>query len=779
MKKLFLLIFLFSGQAIAQLNVPLVIHQTVDPSGSCPGWQLWVNDTTPSIWFCGNNVWVKITSGAVVGTVTSFSAGNFSPLFTTSVATASTTPALSFVAISQSQNLVFASPNGASGNPTFRALVNADFPTSGVSAGSCGDTTHSCSLTVNAQGIITVQSNNVIAGGIGGSGTTNFVPLYTPNGTTLGNSHIDDGSTVTTTITTTENFNLSGSIGILRTFTNDTVTGTTTGQGVEISAGKVINATASSQNVFGVCVSGCGTSGSSQILLFGVGTLVFDAGVTQDDYVKPSSTGGKFTDAGSTFPTNVEVVGRVLSPTNGATGSYLVDFMLGDVFAPGAGKGKGGVTGSGAINEIASWTGSSSITGTSGLSVDTSNIRIGIGTNAPSYEIDVEKTTASAVNVIVQNNGTGNVSIQDQCNTAGCLGTIQANGIGTSVGGNARLLAINTSGNSYSTSIVQGQSSVAHQYWRVNDPNHNNHDVLLENLSSTLGGGNEVYEEDGAQIAFLGGINNSVGGNQDANVPVTVWCCLANNVPGLEIYFNASGTASEPSFRIINAGASTLASAITLGGTTNSNQFRMGTDLGLTNALNWYVASTGLGSATTIGDIFINNAHQLSVGNCGSGTVPAVSNDFGICHGGNSSPTKLSWNNYLLSNYNGGATAGSGQPWIIYSDTQTAQVAAIADKTMVTVGATTSMYRFTGTVNCTTTSAGATATLNLKYTDSGSTAQVVSVTDTCTALVTTGIPNLVVALRAKNGTTITYGVTIANTPTYDVEARLEPLSTTF
>lgn len=63
------------------------------------------------------------------GTVTSFSSGNFSPLFTTSVATPTTTPALSFAAISQAQNLVYASPDGVAGNPSFRSLVAADLGT--------------------------------------------------------------------------------------------------------------------------------------------------------------------------------------------------------------------------------------------------------------------------------------------------------------------------------------------------------------------------------------------------------------------------------------------------------------------------------------------------------------------------------------------------------------------------------------------------------------------------------------------------------------------------
>lgn len=73
--------------------------------------------------------------GGGSGTVTSFSAGNLDPLFTTSVATAGTTPALTFAQESQLANLVFASPNGAPGNPTFRALVAADLPGAVVPSG--------------------------------------------------------------------------------------------------------------------------------------------------------------------------------------------------------------------------------------------------------------------------------------------------------------------------------------------------------------------------------------------------------------------------------------------------------------------------------------------------------------------------------------------------------------------------------------------------------------------------------------------------------------------
>jgi len=72
---------------------------------------------------------VLSAAGGGTGTVTSFSAGNLSPLFTTSVATATTTPALSFALASQSANLVYAGPgSGAAAAPTFRALVPADYP---------------------------------------------------------------------------------------------------------------------------------------------------------------------------------------------------------------------------------------------------------------------------------------------------------------------------------------------------------------------------------------------------------------------------------------------------------------------------------------------------------------------------------------------------------------------------------------------------------------------------------------------------------------------------
>lgn len=82
-------------------------------------------------WNNTGNTWEFFTpgSGSGGGSVTSFSAGNLSPLFTTSVTDSTTTPALSFNLSTQTANRVFAGPaSGASAAPTFRVLVPADMP---------------------------------------------------------------------------------------------------------------------------------------------------------------------------------------------------------------------------------------------------------------------------------------------------------------------------------------------------------------------------------------------------------------------------------------------------------------------------------------------------------------------------------------------------------------------------------------------------------------------------------------------------------------------------
>ena len=100
--------------------------------------------------------------GGGSGTVTSFSAGDLVPLFTTTEANVTTTPALSFTLSNANANTIFAGPaSGAAAAPAFRSLVSLDIPnnaanTTGTAAALAADpvdcTAGNFPLGVNASG---------------------------------------------------------------------------------------------------------------------------------------------------------------------------------------------------------------------------------------------------------------------------------------------------------------------------------------------------------------------------------------------------------------------------------------------------------------------------------------------------------------------------------------------------------------------------------------------------------------------------------------------------
>jgi hypothetical protein len=136
---------------------------------------------TPPAFTCytivtGSVVPCTFSGGGGSGTVTSFSAGNLSPLFTTSVATATTTPALSFALSTASANTVFSGPTtGAAAAPTFRVLVAGDIPT-GIPIANIGSAglSGTSPITISSAGAIAcptcnTSSANVIS--VSGDGT--------------------------------------------------------------------------------------------------------------------------------------------------------------------------------------------------------------------------------------------------------------------------------------------------------------------------------------------------------------------------------------------------------------------------------------------------------------------------------------------------------------------------------------------------------------------------------------------------------------------------------
>lgn len=163
------------------------------------------------------------------GTVTSFSSGNLSPLFTTSVSNPATTPDLSFSLSSQSQNLLFASPTSSSGTPTFRSLVKADLPSTGV----YNDQTNT--YTTGSKQIFTASNINadirltgyagdpstLANGDIWYNSSTNLFK-YRANGTTRTFANLDQAQTFT-------NKTISGSSNTFTNIANSSLLNSTIG----------------------------------------------------------------------------------------------------------------------------------------------------------------------------------------------------------------------------------------------------------------------------------------------------------------------------------------------------------------------------------------------------------------------------------------------------------------------------------------------------------------------------------------------------------------------
>lgn len=115
---------------------------------------------TPDGWMCSSRA-----AGAGSATVSSVSAGNLSPLFTTSVATATTTPAITFSLSTQAIKTFLAGPaSGSSAAPTFRGIVPGDLITGSVTASRC--------LRTDGSGNIVVAAADCGAGGGAGDALT-------------------------------------------------------------------------------------------------------------------------------------------------------------------------------------------------------------------------------------------------------------------------------------------------------------------------------------------------------------------------------------------------------------------------------------------------------------------------------------------------------------------------------------------------------------------------------------------------------------------------------
>lgn len=154
-----------------------------------------------------NNVWGAITTGTGVTSVGLSMPADFtvtnSPVTSAGVLTATWA--------SQAANLVLASPNGSSGTPSFRAIVNDDLPASGVVAATYGTASAVPVFTVNAKGLVTNVTNTPIAisntqvSGLGTMSTQNATSVAITggaiDGTTIGGTTPAAGTFTSVTMT--------------------------------------------------------------------------------------------------------------------------------------------------------------------------------------------------------------------------------------------------------------------------------------------------------------------------------------------------------------------------------------------------------------------------------------------------------------------------------------------------------------------------------------------------------------------------------------------------
>jgi hypothetical protein len=189
---------------------------------------------------------------------------------------------------------------------------------------------------VRASGI-TQQAYNLVENS--GSALTMRSTL---NFTGSGVSCVDNSGSARTDCTVT-----GGSGSSTLTIANAASTGTTANTLTKLTGAPstaVITATTDSGGAIGITTAGAGTSGSATVTISGSVSCVFDGATTAGHYVQISTmTTGNCHDAGGTYPTAGQILGRVLG-TNASGGTYTIDLFPSEIQGASGGGGGGYTT---------------------------------------------------------------------------------------------------------------------------------------------------------------------------------------------------------------------------------------------------------------------------------------------------------------------------------------------------------------------------------------------------------------------------------------------------
>jgi hypothetical protein len=242
-----------------------------------------------------------------------------------------------------------------------------------------------------------------------------------------------------------------------------------------------------------------------------------------------------------------------------ASGSITYDPLTGVIGGSGGG---GGVTGSGVAGQIAFWSGTSAITGENALWYDSTNDRVGIGTNSPTTDLLIQKATiGTPVEARVYNTDNTNGASHAH------LTVITGGSGGTSSGGDPHVLfAINTAQN-FALGIDNSVSGKPFKLsWGAN---------LGTNDVMTVNQGGDMFT-----------LNNIIGGSTARGTRLTLVNAadtLASKTLVIRNAADSSETFSITGNGIVNIPiANTNSDAITFGGTSwfrstvspSSNQFQ-------------------------------------------------------------------------------------------------------------------------------------------------------------------------------------------------------------
>jgi hypothetical protein len=283
-----------------------------------------------------------------------------------------------------------------------------------------------------------------------------------------------------------------------------------------------------------------------------------------------------------------------------ASGSITYDPLTGVI---GGGGGGGGVTGSGVAGQIAFWSGTSAITGENALWYDSTNDRVGIGTNSPTTDLLIQKATiGNPVEARVYN--TDNTDGASHAH----LTVITGGSGGTSSGGDPHVLfAVNTAQN-FALGIDNSVSGKPFKLsWGAN---------LGTNDVMTVNQGGDMFT-----------LNNIIGGSTARGTRLTI--------------VNSSDNAAVQNLVIRNAADS--ANRLIIYGDGNIKSLPSNLGFNASNELQLHIENTG-GTAANVGislkgpnsHMFITNnqANQdVRIGQVVSGTPQTVlsfryNNDF-------------------------------------------------------------------------------------------------------------------------------------------------------